>query len=164
MKHPVFCTEEQGVVLIVNLYFTTTSDACGFMTHITEVNWSWRHSRVQVECPRMYTHVMLPRADMQRLYRIDYNTNDNLDSPIYALPDIDLERVLLNDENNLQMFERRVSSNSEIRAYRCHIASVKRYKTHECNENNVVYASWLFHQYFDGLMTEGIIPCLLVRP
>jgi hypothetical protein len=51
----------------------------------------------------------------------------------------------------------------EKRAYRRHIASVKRYKKHEANENNVVYASWLFHQYFDGLMTEGIIPCLLVR-
>jgi hypothetical protein len=25
-------------------------------------------------------------------------------------------------------------------------------------------ASWLFHQYFDGLVTEDIIPCLLVRP
>jgi uncharacterized protein YebE (UPF0316 family) len=27
-----------------------------------------------------------------------------------------------------------------------------------------VFASWLFHQYFDGLMTEGVIPLLIVRP
>jgi hypothetical protein len=27
-----------------------------------------------------------------------------------------------------------------------------------------VNASWLFHQYFDGLVTRGIIPCVLVRP
>jgi hypothetical protein len=103
------------------------------------------------------------RADMERLYRIDYSTNDNEHSPAYTMPDVDLERVLLNDEQQLQMFEKRVSSNSEIRAYRCHIASKKRHPTHEANENNVVYASLLFHQYFDGLMTEGIITCLLVK-
>jgi hypothetical protein len=27
-----------------------------------------------------------------------------------------------------------------------------------------VNASWLFHQYFDGLVNKGIIPCLLARP
>jgi hypothetical protein len=110
----------------------------------------------------MYEPVIRTCADMQRLYRLDYNTNDNPLSPVYTIPDVVLESVLLNDEQKLQMFEKRVSMNCEIRAYRCPIASVKNYKIHENNVDNIVYASWLFHQYFDGLMTAGI-PCLLVR-
>jgi hypothetical protein len=35
---------------------------------------------------------------------------------------------------------------------------------HEKNENNIVNASWLFHQCFYGLVTKGIIPLLIVRP
>jgi hypothetical protein len=163
-KGPLFCTERNGRLLIVNLYFTTTSDARGFMGFMTELNHTWRNSRVKVTFPRLYTPVPLPFADMQSLYRIDYDTRDNLDSPAYTLPDVELERVLLNDKDRLQMFEKRVSMNREIRAYKCHIASVKNYKQHEKHRDNIVFASWLFHQYFDGLMTEGIIPLLIVRP
>jgi hypothetical protein len=32
------------------------------------------------------------------------------------------------------------------------------------DENNIVNATWLFHQYLDGLVTKGILPCLLIRP
>jgi hypothetical protein len=112
----------------------------------------------------LYTPVTLPYAYIQSLYRIDYDTRDNLDSPVYTLPDVELDRVLLNDKDLLQMLEKRVSVNREIRAYKCHIASVKSYKQHAKHGDNIVYASWLFHQYFDGLMTEGIIPLLIVRP
>jgi hypothetical protein len=111
----------------------------------------------------MYTPLVLPHADMQRLYRIDYNTRDNMDSHAYTMPDVELERVLLDDKKRLQMVEKQVSSNAEVGEYKCHIASVKRYKTHEQNANNIVLVSWRFHQYFDGLVTKGIIPCLLVR-
>jgi hypothetical protein len=40
----------------------------------------------------------------------------------------------------------------------------KLYKEYARDENNIVNASWLFHQYFDGLVTQAIIPLLLVRP
>jgi hypothetical protein len=80
------------------------------------------------------------------------------------LPDIDLARALLNDEQQLHMLEKRAPMNREMRAYRCYIAPIKQYPTHAANENNIVYASWLFYQYFEGVITEGIIPCVLVRP
>jgi hypothetical protein len=41
---------------------------------------------------------------------------------------------------------------------------VKNYEQHAKHGDNIVFASWLFHQYFDGLMTEENIPLLIVRP
>jgi hypothetical protein len=77
--------------------------------------------------------------------------------------DTELERVDLNDIKHLQMFER-PPVNPEIGTYKCHIACKRLYKEYMRNENNIVNASWLFHQYFDGLVTHDIIPLLLVRP
>jgi hypothetical protein len=56
---------------------------------------------------------------------------------------------------------RHVFASPETKSY---AASAERYKKHARNKNNLVYASWLFHQYFDGLNTDGNIPCLLIRP
>jgi hypothetical protein len=50
-----------------------------------------RRLRVEVTCPRMYTHVVPPHADMQRLYRIDYNTDNSEHSPKLALYDVGTE-------------------------------------------------------------------------
>jgi hypothetical protein len=88
----------------------------------------------------MYTTLVPPHADMQRLDRRDYNTDDNMHSPEYALYDIALQSVFLNDEIQLQMFEK-PPVNPEIGTYTCYIAPVKRYKRHETNENNIVNAS-----------------------
>jgi hypothetical protein len=71
------------------------------MTDITRMDWKAQNSRVRVECPRMYTFFSRDPADMQRLYCIDYNTNDNPLSPTYALPEHWLERVSLSDEQQL---------------------------------------------------------------
>jgi hypothetical protein len=112
----------------------------------------------------MYKLVSHNPADMQRLYCIDYNTHDNPDSPTYALPAHWLERVTLNDEQQLQMFERRASIAPEMCAYRCPIASRVRRSAHAANENNVVYMSWLLYLYLHGILTQGIRPCMLVSP
>jgi hypothetical protein len=101
---------------------------------------------------------------MKRLYRVDYNTHDNVHSPIYALPDRYVERVSLNDEQQIQMFEKRALMNSGMCAYKCPVVSKGRHSVHAANENNVAYVSWLFYQYFQGVPTEGIIPCMLVSP
>jgi hypothetical protein len=52
----------------------------------------------------------------------------------------------------------------EMCAYRCPIVSKVRHSAHAANENNVLHVSWLFYLYFQGLLTQGIIPCMLVSP
>jgi hypothetical protein len=163
-KDALWSTERNGRVLTVNLHFPSPSDARAFMGALTELNHRWGPSSVKVTLPYHYTNVRLPHADTKPLYRTDYDTYDNPEGPEYTLPHVELERVLLNDITQLQMFEKCVSMNREIRAYKCHIASVKNYEQHAKHGDNIVFASWLFHQYFYGLMTEDNIPLLIVRP
>jgi hypothetical protein len=158
----VFYTEDGGTTLFVRLYFHHTIDASRFMTEITYRDWRMQHGRVRVECPEMYTMVSRDPADMKRLYRSHYKTRDNLDSPAYALPAHWLERVALDDEQQLQMFERRESI--EMCAYRCHILSNLRPSIHAANENEVAYMSWLPYLYLHGIHSEDIPPCMLLSP
>jgi hypothetical protein len=69
----------------------------------------------------MYTSVVLPHACMERIYREDYATTANPESPLFILYDTELERVYLDDIKHLQMFER-PPVNTEIGTYKCHIA------------------------------------------
>jgi hypothetical protein len=101
---------------------------------------------------------------MECAYHTDDDTAANIHSPQYVLPEFDRESIGLEDEKRLQMLEKHVGLNPEISSCKCHIASKQRYPKHARYKNNIVYASWMFHQYFDWLNTEGIIPCLLVRP
>jgi hypothetical protein len=119
-KNPVFYVENNGTLLIMNLYFATPSDARWFMGDVTERGFYWGLSLVQVTCPPMFTRIVLPFDEMQSLYRRDYNTNDNVHSPKFLLYDVGLERVLLNDLKHLQMFEK-PPVNSEIGTYKCHL-------------------------------------------
>jgi hypothetical protein len=105
---------------------------------------SW--TEVIVTCPRNYTPVFLPYVHMRRIYREDYDTNDNPLSPSYTMYDTQHERVLLNDIKHLQMFEK-PPANAEVFTYGCHIASKMRHPELEHHKNNIVNASWLFHQY-----------------
>jgi hypothetical protein len=51
----------------------------------------------------------------------------------------------------LQVFETFVSSNPQICAYDCHIAPKGEYPEFEKDHDNIVFASWDFHNHFDGL-------------
>jgi hypothetical protein len=78
----------------------------GFLNHLAELNM-FGCLRGKVTYPRMYIHVVLPNAGMEREYRTDYDTLVNPYSLAHTLPDVYLERVILDDEKRPQMFENR---------------------------------------------------------
>jgi hypothetical protein len=149
--------------MVMNLYFNDASDANGFMGYLNSWGFHVKFTEVKVTCPRNCVSLAIPHAHMQRIYREDYNTRDNPLSPAYTMYDTQLERIDLDDIKQMQMFEK-PPANAEVGTYGCHIASRKRHPEHERNKNKKVHASWLFHQYFDGLVTEDNIPLVLVRP
>jgi hypothetical protein len=163
LQVPIFQMQDDHKSMVMNLYFSSPANANDFMTHIHHWGFYMQWNEVQVTCPRNYTPTVVPYAHMQRIYREDYNTRENPLSPTYTLYDTQLERVDLDDIKQLQMFEK-PPGNVEIGTYGCHIASKKRHPELERNENNKVHASWLFHQYFDGLVTQNIVSLVLVRP
>jgi hypothetical protein len=101
-KNPGFYVENNGQVLFMSMYFANGSGARGYMRAITEAGAYWSLGFVRVTCPDMFTVVVLPYDDMRSLYRIHYNTNDNVHSPDFALYDVDLERLDLCDLDHLQ--------------------------------------------------------------
>jgi hypothetical protein len=76
---------------------------------------------------------------------VHYNTNANPDSPYSELPDTILERVELDDAMQLQMFEKNVFTNPDVRAYDCRIAPKAVYlttpKTNATYYMGVVYST-----------------------
>jgi hypothetical protein len=107
----------------------------------------------------------MPHAGMTCVFRSHYTTEHNPESSLYEWPDTIVHGVELDDVIQLQMFEVSVSSNSEIGAYECHIASKKERPTHDKDKLNRVYKSWRFHNYFDGLKVKPAnTPPILIRP
>jgi hypothetical protein len=119
--------------------------------------------RGQVTLPDIYECVVVPNVPLKCVMRVRYDTKQNKEGPDCTWPDAIYDGVVLNDEMSLQMFEQYVSTNPQIRAYDCHIASAALYDEHKKNPNNFVYASWNFHNYFDGLKVnpKGIPPMLI---
>ena len=71
--------------------------------------------------------------------------------------------------NPLVQFQSIETLISGTRPYRCHIKPQSKFGGLAKNDNNVIFGSWLFHQYFDGLQTEDItgthnIPQIALRP
>jgi hypothetical protein len=83
--------------------------------------------------------VMMPHVVMRCVHRYDYDTNANAESPTYTWPDAIHDGVVLDDEKQLQMSEACVSTNPEICAYDCHIASVKNRPRYKRVANSFVY-------------------------
>jgi hypothetical protein len=105
----------------------------------------------QVKLDNIFERVMLPHVVMRCVHRNDYDTTANAESPTYAWPDAIHDGVVLDDEKSLQMFETYVSTNPELCAYDCRIASQGRHPKYKRVANTFVYGSWRFHHYFDGL-------------
>jgi hypothetical protein len=95
--------------------------------------------------------------------RSHYDTKRSAESPEYAWPDAIHDDVRLDGEVLLQMFETYVPTNPEVCAYDYHIASKGKHPEHKNTPNNFVYASWSFHDYFDGLkvIPKGTPPMLV---
>jgi hypothetical protein len=157
---PVYHKKEQGEVLVMELYFLSTAEAGSFMSALKKRDWIWRRKRAQVTYPTTSNPVFLARAKMEKLYCTHYNTMDNLESPEYALPPDCLERVVLNDEDKLQMFEKSAYMR-QVHAYACDISSTPS-DTHAARVNNTLNMSWLGYLYFKG--EAGVVPCMLVCP
>ena len=143
--------------LSVHLLFATIHDAYLFQNALT--NFAMNHSRFQskLTIERDIIHVD-SIAEPSRVFYIDYKPEDNADSPNMSLNDI------LSDSNSvisishdpsmaLQALEGvHAVADMGSKWYKCHLISAKN-KEYEKDPDNIIYASWGFHQHFDGLNT-----------
>jgi hypothetical protein len=99
---------------------------------------------------------------------MDYKSADNEESPEISLADIqhvlssDVESVAYDPLKALQSLED-IAVLPGTKFYCCHLLS-RQETEHKNDENNCIYGSWIFHQYFDALNVEKVgVPLIAVK-
>lgn len=151
--------EGESMDLSVRLWFKSERDAMEFQNKL--LNFQLVHptffSALSVD-----ENVYEIRADvsLQRVMYKHYKSSDNDESPVMSLNDLKLnsDKTTVLDfasdpSRALQSLEN-PNALIALKLYRCHLIpkTVKKYKD---DPDNVIYGTWVFHQYFDGLNTEG---------
>lgn len=111
--------------------------------------------------------VHLPAAST-RVFHQHYEGADNNESPVLSLADI---RHLLSSQGESVTYDpvKALQSLEDItvfpgtKYYWCHLLT-RQSKKDKNDENNCIWGSWIFHQYFDALNTEEAgIPLIAVK-
>lgn len=149
--------EEGSSDLSVHLLFATRRDAEDFQNALT--NFAMNHSRFQSKLTIERDIIQVESiVEPSRVFYIDYKPEDNNDSPNMSLNDIlshsySVISISHDPSLALQALEGvHAVANIGSKWYKCHLISAKN-KEYEKDPDNVIYASWGFHQHFDGLNT-----------
>lgn len=152
--------EEGSSDLSLRLLFCTRRDAEDFQNELTNFSFLHPHFSKKLDLQQEITEVEMTQNPIRVVFD-HYNSGDNEDSPKMSLNDIliaspsasvitlgrNLECQLqaLEDEHFIAMFD--------SKWYKCHLVSAAN-KKYANDPDNCIYASWNFHQLFDGLNTE----------
>jgi hypothetical protein len=151
--------EEGSSDLSVCLIFATRRDAEDFQNELTDFAFLHSHFKDKLRLKREVA-IVEPIVDLIRVMYVDYHSEDNDESPAFSLndmiasPQTSVITVGQNLNCNLQALENEYFARAfGSKWYRCHLISAKHEK-YKKDADNCIYASWLFHQQFDGLNTE----------
>ena len=101
-------------------------------------------------------------ADLKYV-RLEQYVGSEYESPIQSLEEFSGVRSVHSSlsmdscSGPLAQFQCLEVINSNTFPYRCHIKPKSKFKLLASNESNMIAASWLFHQYFDGLNTQDVV-------
>ncbi|KAG7372997.1 hypothetical protein IV203_033721 [Nitzschia inconspicua] len=152
-----------GNNLTFKAYFRSYEAACAFQNAMNqwEIHKELAHlGGVTLDPP---TPAAVPwQSDFTRFYLQDYKPNDH-ESPRQTLDQLHSYHLSVpvtepvEPASNLLCYQCIDQPMPHINHYKCHLKDKAKFKQLQCNENNMVAASWLFHQQLDGLnVAEGI--------
>ena len=152
--------EGDGEDLQVRLLFRTLEKAEGFQTKLNTFASEHPHFAKKLSVTRAIARVNVGQ-EVERVLRTDYRSSDNDDSLEMSLSDVlsnSASVVSLRGDTSrmLQALE-----NTNVVAlygsmwYKCHLISAKSEHALKNDPDNFIYASWIFHQQFDGLHTPN---------
>jgi len=159
--------EETARDLSINLLFEQKQEAFAFQNSL--VNFRFIHpsfgSKIIIDETVDLVH--LPVAS-KRVFHQHFDGADNNESPVLSLVDI---RHVLSSQGESVSYDpvKALQSLEDItvfpgtKYYWCHLLK-RQSKKDKNDENNCIWGSWVFHQYFDALNTEKIgIPLIAVK-
>ncbi|KAG7342462.1 hypothetical protein IV203_007555 [Nitzschia inconspicua] len=152
-----------GNNLTFKAYFRSYEAACAFQNAMNqwEIHKELAHlGGVTLDPP---TPAAVPwQSDFTRFYLQDYKPNDH-ESPCQTLDQLHSYHLSVpvtepvEPASNLLRYQCIDLPLPHINHYKCHLKDKAKFKQLQWNENNMVAASWLFHQQLDGLnVAEGI--------
>ncbi|KAG7340341.1 hypothetical protein IV203_023884 [Nitzschia inconspicua] len=152
-----------GNNLTFKAYFRSYDAACAFQNAMNkwEIHKELAHlGGVTLDPP---TPAAVPwQSDFTRFYLQDYKPNDH-ESPCQTLDQLHSYHLSVpvtepvEPASNLLRYQCIDQPMPHINHYKCHLKDKAKFMQLQWNENNMVAASWLFHQQLDGLnVAEGI--------
>jgi hypothetical protein len=141
-----------------SLLFERKMDAQDFQNYLAK---AVRHHSYALEFDEIIQTLHLETELTSRIFSKHYQTEEETSPPSHSLVDLISNRsgtsVADNDEGSkrsLQALENLSKLKPHLKLYCCHLASKKSYSVFASDPDNLVYTSWEFHAYLDGLNTE----------
>lgn len=170
-RHKGFYSEKEriqvfyhGDDLHVKAYFKEEEDAMDFQNALNE--WEIHKELANLDGvninPKTPEEVVLP-DDLQRIFPQHYKPEDS-ESPCHSLDQLHSYRLSIpitepaETNEPITRYQSLDMCIGRAKPYKCHLKDKASFKALQRNENNMVVASWPFHQMLDGLNTEESIP------
>ena len=152
--------------LTVKAYFLSYYSACQMQNALNE--WEIHKDLANLNGvtldPLTPSKIDLPaNAALKRIYLQDYHPTDS-ESPCQTLNQLHSYRLSVPITEPAEMNTPLVQFQSidkpvpHINHYKCHLKDKAKFRKLQNNENNMVAASWTFHQQLDGLNVQEGIP------
>ena len=152
-----------GDDLLFKAYFYTLEAACGFQNAMYE--WEIHKDLAHLDGVNLDPPTPLlvdAKEDFERIYLQHYIPTDS-DSQCVTLDQLHYYRLsvpvteAVEPTTDLARFQCIDKLTPHVKHYKCHLKDKAKFKQLQTNENNMVAASWFFHQQLDGLnVSEGI--------
>ena len=149
--------------LVATAYFMNDDSASAFQTAIN----AWEINKELLHLDGIELDPITPKAvpaprDLQRIRLQDYHPQD-FESPCQSLDQLHSYRLSVpvtepvEPTTDLARYQSIDKPFPHIAHYKCHLKDKAMFKKFQNDENNMVAASWMFHQQLDGLnVPEGI--------
>lgn len=163
-----FCFLSQVFILL----FADESHARGFLTQLDLISADHIRFHNMITFETAVQQLPRPPAPQAVFYK-HYQSTDETSPPCLSLAHLVTvtsqdTAVVVNVENPDPMITLKSVENLQLlppltRLYKCHLASRADYKQHIKDDDNIIYGSQDFHNYFDGMMTTTGDPEFAVR-
>jgi hypothetical protein len=174
-RHVAFFSTDEGLNikyedsdLHVNAYFLEMKTACEFQNAMNE--WEIHKDLAHLDgvdlVPATPQEVDLPR-NLERILLQHYRPQES-ESPCYTMADLHSYHLSVpltepaENDSALVKYQSMDKTPLGVAQYKCHLHDKAKNKRFQNNENNMVAASWYFHQLLDGLNTEDKIPLVVL--
>ena len=174
-RHLGHYSQEKGIQIVYDVrgnlsataYFFSYESACQFQNSMNE--WEIHKELANlggVEVDPITPQQIRRPLDLQRIRLQDYVPNES-ESPCQSINFLHAYRLsvpvteAVDPTTDLAKYQSIDELLPHLKQYKCHLKNKSKFKKLQNDENNIVAASWTFHQLLDGLNTEEGIP--LVR-